>query len=124
LTTGGIITWADLADTSWYYVDPSATSFTISTAEQLAGLAKLVNDGTTNFNGKTINLGADIDLENIEWIPIGSYYGTWFGGVFDGTEKTVSGIKVTDNTIPEVGLFGYVRGSSTEAGIRNLTVSR
>jgi hypothetical protein len=116
-------TWADLADTSWYYVDPSATSFTISTAEQLAGLAKLVNDGTTNFNGKTINLGADIDLENIEWIPIGSYYGTWFGGVFDGTEKTVSGIKVTDNTIPEVGLFGYVRGSSTEAGIRNLTVS-
>jgi hypothetical protein len=114
-------TWADLADTSWYN-DPSATSFTINTAEQLAGLAKLVNSGTS-FNGKTICLGEDIDLENIEWIPIGSYYGTWFGGVFNGNGHKIRGIKITDNTLPEVGLFGYVRGSGAEAGIKNLTVS-
>ena len=114
-------TWADLADTSWYN-DSSATSFTINTAEQLAGLAKLVNSGTS-FNGKTICLGEDIDLENIEWIPIGSYYGTWFGGVFNGNGHKIRGIKITDNTLPEVGLFGYVRGSGAEAGIKNLTVS-
>lgn len=120
---GGLITWNDYADTSWYDDNPSAASFTIDTAEELAGLSKLVNENKIKFDGKTIFLGADIDLNNLEWVPIGSYYGTWFGGVFDGNGKTISGIKVSDNTIPEVGLFGYVRGSSDEAGIQNLTVS-
>ena len=34
--------WIDSADESWY--DENQTEFTISTEEQLAGLAKLVND--------------------------------------------------------------------------------
>ena len=48
------------ADTSWYDANSNASTFTISTADQLDGLAKLVNDGTCNFDGKTIKLGADI----------------------------------------------------------------
>lgn len=42
----------DIANTSWY-AESSETSFTIDTAEELAGLAKLVNDGY-NFVNKTI----------------------------------------------------------------------
>lgn len=70
--------WTGAADTSWYDAAPNATSYTITTAEQLAGLAKLVNgtlhkkDGMryndykdksqVSFAGVTINLDADLDL--------------------------------------------------------------
>lgn len=115
--------WSGSTDTSWY--ETAQSTFNISTTDELAGLAELVNSGN-NFAGKTIVLDANIDLKGIEWTPIGSLLGTWFSGVFDGNEKTITGIRITDNTIPEVGLFGYVRGidaSVVNAGIRNLTVS-
>ena len=62
--------WIDSVDTSWY--DGQQSPYTISTAAGLAGLAKLVNDGTDNFSGKTIKLAADIDLGGKEWTPIGN----------------------------------------------------
>ena len=37
--------WDGTADVTWY--DASQTSFDISTPEQLAGVAQLVNNGTT-----------------------------------------------------------------------------
>lgn len=44
--------WIDYADTAWYDSAPNTDFYTISTAEQLAGLAKLVNGGC-GFTGKT-----------------------------------------------------------------------
>ena len=61
--------WIDSADVSWY--DEGQTEFTISTEQQLAGLAKLVNDGNT-FEDKTVRLDADLDLVERDWAPIGS----------------------------------------------------
>lgn len=123
MVTGNVIkvpTWADMADTSWFV--SSNTSFTLTTGAQLAGLAALVNSGT-NFNGKTVNLGADIDLMNLEWTPIGNA-SNWFRGIFNGNDYKISGLKITDNTLAAVGLFGYVRASSGDgAGIRNLEIS-
>ena len=52
--------WIDDANTSWY--NKNETTFEISTAEDLAGLAKLVNDETDDFSGKTITLTQPIDL--------------------------------------------------------------
>jgi len=51
--------WDGTADTSWYTSAPDASEYHISTAEQLAGLAQLVNDKATPvlFGGKTIYLG-------------------------------------------------------------------
>lgn len=46
-------------DTSWY--NDTDTEFTLTTAEQMYGLAELVNGGNP-FVGKTIKLGGDIDL--------------------------------------------------------------
>ena len=46
-------------NTDWHTENQS--SFTIHTAPQLAGLAVLVNNGI-DFQDKTINSGADIDL--------------------------------------------------------------
>ncbi|MDR2979384.1 MAG: fibronectin type III domain-containing protein [Bacteroidales bacterium] len=67
--------WDGTADTDWYTNNANATSFDISTAEELAGLAQLCNAGN-NFSGKSINLTADIWLNadnstTNEWIPIG-----------------------------------------------------
>lgn len=47
-------------DTSWYQA--GETQLSISNPEELAGLAKLVNDGTTNFEGVTITLEADLQM--------------------------------------------------------------
>ena len=61
--------WIDSADVSWY--DEGQTEFTISTEQQLAGLAKLVNDGNT-FQDKTVRLDTDLSLVERDWAPIGS----------------------------------------------------
>ena len=102
-------------------VEPNAEGiYEISTAEQLAGLAKLVNDGN-NFSGKTIVLTADIDLNNQAWTPIGNENGfdaeLAFSGTFNGDGYTVSGLNVPDTYFP--GLFGQI---STSAVVQNLIV--
>ena len=111
--------WIDSADTSWY--DGQQSPYTISTAAGLAGLAKLVNDGTDNFSGKIIKLAADIDLGGKEWTPIGKS-GAVFTGVFDGGEYTISNLYINKefaNTAANcgIGLFGY---TNSPAVIKNV----
>ena len=51
-------------DTSWFTAEvEEAQAFTITTAEQLAGFASLVNNGKT-FYGFKIKLGADIVIND------------------------------------------------------------
>ena len=107
---------------------------TITTAEQFAGLAQSVNNGTT-YEGLTIKLGANINLQNREWTPIG--YGSYangtdtvtgyaFRGVFDGQNYTVYNLKITafnkngtDETSSKgVALFGNV----VKGEVKNLKV--
>ena len=91
--------WDGTADTSWYTSAPDASEYHISTAEQLAGLAQLVNTdpGTTNFAGKTFYLENDLDLSGHEWISIGTVLGGdypeySFCGVFDGQGHVISNL--------------------------------
>ena len=91
--------WDGTADTSWYTDAPDASEYHISTAEQLAGLAQLVNadPGTTNFAGKTFYLENDLDLSGHEWISIGTGRGGTrqaysFCGVFDGQGHVISNL--------------------------------
>ena len=111
-------------DTSWY--STTSSEFTIATAGQLAGLAQLVNGGNS-FSGKTIKLGADIDLDGKEWTPIGKS-GTTFQGTFDGAKAdgsgnyTISNLYINKefaNTTPNngIGLFGY---TNSPAVIKNV----
>jgi uncharacterized repeat protein (TIGR02543 family) len=108
---------AAMPDPSWY--DNVENTFTLTNADQLAGLASLVNGGN-NFSGKTIRLGGDIDLSGYQsgtgWTPIGTNTSR-FAGAFDG-----GGFKITDlyiNTMDaHQGLFGY----ASNAVIRNVVV--
>jgi len=48
------------ADTSWYENNPDATEYTLTSADQLAGLSDLVGNSYIQFKGVTIKLGVDI----------------------------------------------------------------
>lgn len=125
--------WDGTADTSWYDPANPLTEYEISTAEQLAGLAKLVDDGNT-FEGKTIKLENDLDLyvvdENGEAIcfnPIGSYRNDKvFKGTFDGQGKTIYNLNQNTWALNTgyyygdlgLGLFGKVK----DAVIKDLTI--
>ena len=119
-------TWLDNAnryDTTWYTANPDATEFHIDTEKELAGLSGLVNSGIS-FNGKTIYLDADLNMDWYQWVPIGNNYSA-FTGTFDGQGHTISGLYFNNNSTSStnVGLFG-VLGSQTSAGIvKNLTLA-
>ena len=115
--------WDSRADTGWYVSHENDSTYTISTAEQLAGLAQLVNGGT-DFSGKTITLAADIDLEGREWTPIGKDNYSRFNGTFDGGGHTISGLYINKDVTSGtgsvyLGLFGYVG----EGTVKELTVT-
>ena len=104
-------------DTTWYSANKNAT---ITTKEQLAGLAKLVNDGT--FKAKTVALGADIDLSGYVWSPIGTgespFKGTFKGGQTDKTGKftsyAISGLNGD--------LFGVVESGNNKLAAQYVTI--
>ena len=99
--------WIELADTTWY--NENDTTFTIDTAEELAGLAKLVNEGN-DFSKKTIKLGENIDLNGKEWTPIGTSSNV-FSGTFDGQSHTISNLSINKPNSTHQGLFGYIKGN-------------
>lgn len=104
--------WSTEANTLWYN---DATSFTLSTPQELAGLAVLV-EGGNKFVGKTIVLGADIDLGAHLFSPIGKTVALTFSGTFDGNNHTISnGFIVTP-----AGAFTGFFGQATDATIKNL----
>ena len=88
---------------------------------------------TNTFEGRTVTLAANIDLDGQEWTPIaeGSRSGNTysegdahFDGTFDGNGLTIAGLKIS--SLPAgasedyaVGLFGVVDGGT----VRNFTLA-
>ena len=129
LAAWGQDVWDGTADVTWY--KDSESSFEITTPEQLAGLAQLVNEGTEDFKDKIIKLDEDIRLNETsnweswddtnkpdnEWTAIGTD-AKLFKGTFDGQNHTISGIYIS-NSNDNQGLFGYVY----DGMIQNLSVA-
>ena len=118
-------TWGVKANTSWYVGHEADTEYHITTAEQLAGLAKLVNDKTASvsFEGKTIYLDNDLDLSGSQWTPIGdgSNHVRFFAGTFNGQHHKIMNLNhhYTGNEVVRNGLFGVVSDGGT---LKNLLV--
>ena len=113
-------------DTTWYTNHTGASEYTISTPAELAGLAKLVNDDTQTFSGKTITLAADLNLGGQAWTPIGSGVqasgnSKKFQGTFDGGGHSISGLKTPARQ--DSGNFAWgLFGSAKDAVIRDVAV--
>ena len=91
------------------YIIESNGSYTVTSADGLMNIAKLVNGGKTDIN---ITLTADIDLTGKDWTPIGTSYSNKYTGTFDGGGHTIKGLTVTTND-GNVGLFGYLNRAGT-----------
>ena len=123
--------WIKDADTAWY--DENEDEFLLMSAEELAGLAKLVDEGVT-FENKIVKLGRDIDLAKVDengdpvcFEPIGSYRkDTPFMGTFDGQNHTIANMSQNTWALDNgyyygdlgLGLFGRVE----DATIKNLVM--
>ena len=117
--------WDGTADTSWYTDHKTDTEYHFTTAEQLAGLAQLVNDKTASvsFEGKTIYLDNDLDLSGIQWTPIGNgnNFVRHFAGTFNGQHHKIMNLyhHYTGDELVRNGLFGVVSDGGT---LKNLLV--
>ena len=86
------------------YTIESNGSYTVTSADGLMNIAKLVNGGKTDIN---ITLTADIDLTGKDWTPIGTDYDNSYKGTFDGGGHTITGLTFTTND-EFAGLFGWL----------------
>lgn len=105
-----------------------------------ADLAKIGTGETVTIDGKDYvyaldghyKLEQDIDLNNTEWMPIGTATGEFqdpwngtintdsgFKGILDGNGKKIKNLKITNNTNNFIGLFGAM---NTDSAIKNLTI--
>ena len=109
--------------------------YEIGNAATLSGLAKIVNEDKHYFEGENIVLTNDIDLNNVEWTPIGSAtedHG--FCGNFDGQNYKIQNLSMTDLPLDAAGyayagLFGVTEGTEDNNNtiknivIENVTIS-
>lgn len=101
---GGEYTYTvSLAAAKGYIIEDDG-SYTVTSADGLMNIAKLVNGGKTDIN---ITLDTDIDLTGKDWTPIGTSYSNSYTGTFDGGGHTITGLTVTTND-EGVGLFGWL----------------
>ena len=107
----------------------TATEFVLKNYTDLKAFADELNVNGKSFSGKTVKLGANIDLGNTEWTPIGQTGGngttTWFQGTFDGDNHTIKNLAISASAWDEgadyaAGLFGFIDAGG--ATIKNLTI--
>ncbi len=113
------------ADLDKLYYDASGNLILEGSTANAAGSLDFVTDA---FEGKTVELGADIDLAGApgkEWRPIGGSKAS-FKGTFDGKNHTIKNLyldstKVTmSDRFISVGLFGYFN----KATFKNVTLDQ
>ncbi|NCA66721.1 MAG: hypothetical protein EOM87_01505 [Clostridia bacterium] len=97
--------------------------YLIDTASQLLLLASIINNeadaividggdsvGYIELQSAHYQLTKDIDLESIEWTPIGISDTAFFAGHFDGAGHVISRFLITEYS-DYLGLFGIVQGT-------------
>jgi hypothetical protein len=118
-------------DTSWYLGSESDSEFTLSTADQLVGLADLVNGGI-NFSGRTITLDSDVELSAYGasynggegWNPIGKSSAISFKGTFDGGGHKITGLFINRRAASYQSFFGFITGATIKnLGVEGVDVS-
>lgn len=88
--------WDGSISDSFQKGDGSESSpYEITNASQFALLAKLVNEGNL-YEGKHFSLLCDIDLNNLDWTPIGNGIHS-FMGHFDGNGHIIKNLSISQS---------------------------
>ncbi|MBO5889285.1 MAG: hypothetical protein J6Q58_04010 [Clostridia bacterium] len=91
-------------------------------AFDLKNFRDAVNSGTS-FSGKTVKLAANVDLNNEEWTPIGTWDNT-FDGTFDGQGFVISNLYINAPETEDVALFGVATSATfKDINVNNVNVT-
>ena len=112
-TWNGDIATADELATA---TDDTKKVVTVESGKLLAALRNEVNEGKS-YDGYTIKLTKNLDLNGNEWTPIGVKDGNKFKGIFDGQNRKVLNLKI-ENGPDYAAFFGAIE----DATVKNLTV--
>lgn len=117
--TGDIIKLADL-DYVYESVTDNGADFKVSTKEQLASACYYVNTcDDDKCRSITIELEADIDLEGVDWAPMGWWSADTdnrFQGHFNGNGHTISNLKV------DIGGYAGFLGGTFACTVEHLSI--
>ena len=102
-------------------------TYLIDTPAELAWVAQQVNGKKDDFEGKTLLLTNDINLNGHHWTPIGNvndYPTISFWGTFDGQNHTISNLTASDNAkgYAAAGLFGSLMGTVKNVTLKNVDI--
>ena len=98
----------------------------ISSEEELVEFANKVNQGVNNYSGKTVVLTKSLNLDGINWTPIGpnADNSKKFYGTFDGNGYTISNLTVNQGAAYHAaGLFGGLNGTVKNLIIENANIT-
>ena len=117
--TAGAETWIESAAEFAAGDGTQGAPYQISSAGELANLAKMVSGGET-YENTYFELTADIDLDGKEWTPIGTK-DSQFAGKFSGNGKTIRNLTVGggDNR----GLFAYSSGEIKDVYLEKIDIT-
>lgn len=117
--TAGAETWIESAAEFAAGDGTQGAPYQISSAGELANLAKMVSGGET-YESTYFELTADIDLGGKEWTPIGTK-DSQFAGKFSGNGKTIRNLTVGggDNR----GLFAYSSGEIKDVYLEKIDIT-
>ena len=116
--TAGAETWIESAADFIVGEGSQSVPYQIATAEELANLAKMVNDGKTDEN-TYFELAANIDLGGKEWTPIGTKDNR-FLGKFNGNGNTIKNLTISGG---DSGLFAYSSGEIRSIYLDNVDIT-
>ena len=125
-TNGNIILAAQKGDSVYYRIKlvlgvTPPTALTVDNLTDLKNLRTGINSGSAftykgvavpaGGRGTTFKVTADITLDEINWLGIGSESHTPFRGTLDGQNHTISNLQQSRTS---GGLFGYIEGGTVE----------
>ena len=124
-------------DYSWYK-NATGSTYVIKTPGQWNAFANLVNGsadeaqaGVTvdSFDGKTVELGGDLNFMGQDVLPAGGQDGHTFNGVLDGANHEIGNVKINaQGATTDVGLIGAAGEGSSITNVKingsvSLTIS-
>ena len=124
LDTSGASVWDGSEANSFRFGSGTQDApYLITNAEELSYFATSVNNGNS-YEGQYISLIADINLNGLEWTPIGDYNNS-FKGVFNGLGHTITNTNIQlpsslPTSITSYGFFGSIGGGSSKTIVKNV----